>query len=551
MIDVTKYIVLDVETNGKSASNYDLLSISIYDPESKESYDRFLPLELDDFVYTTEINGITDEMLEDKEPISQSEFDDLVKKFKLDSRIILTYGSIDEKFIKSYCFRHRLKGFDKLTFYNFKHQIIASGFSSGNITKDNLCKIYGIDNVQTIHSGHNDCILEWKLFEKINNNFLLVTGNRVYELNNNYIIPVSYLQSYSNFKYYKKIPDIYIQTKIIKNFCLDTRKITRYETNINGISIEHLINTMLNVEKIDSFKFDLKNKSNLSFIGTLPSVVHEIPVFLSNDGTIKSLRKQDDEYIESVNKTTEQIKQQIQPLIEFIKTKIFKEEKIYSQELIVNEKENISAKCDLSNENAVLEIKTGYDLDFEKIKLQLYYEAKNRPIYVLNFDWDKSEFIITEVEFIDEFSFYENKRKEKILNSTKDFQKKIPNKDIVVLEYVNSSCPVRLKCKVCNHEWNSNYKKILDNPVCPNCFPQKIVTAVEKKLMVTEKRNYGQEFSEKVFEKSNGTIVVFKYYGAKSNAEVGCLKCDNIWKIRADHLLERCYCPRCKHTNNK
>ena len=67
----------------------------------------------------------------------------------------------------------------------------------------------------------------------------------------------------------------------------------------------------------------------------------------------------------------------------------------------------------------------------------------------------------------------------------------------------------------------------------------------------SEKINYGKKFSEKIFSKSNGTIEVLKYYGSKSNAEVGCLICNHIWKIRADHLLDRCYCPNCRKNNRK
>ena len=48
---------------------------------------------------------------------------------------------------------------------------------------------------------------------------------------------------------------------------------------------------------------------------------------------------------------------------------------------------------------------------------------------------------------------------------------------------------------------------------------------------------------------SNGKIYVLKYYGSKSNAEVGCSVCNHVWKIRPDHLLKRCYCPKCR--NNK
>ena len=74
----------------------------------------------------------------------------------------------------------------------------------------------------------------------------------------------------------------------------------------------------------------------------------------------------------------------------------------------------------------------------------------------------------------------------------------------------------------------------------------------EEKL---EKRLSAYQF--KIAMKSNSTIQVFnysgakdkveaKYYGSKSNAEVGCLKCNHRWKIRADHLVSRCYCPNCR-----
>ena len=75
-------------------------------------------------VLTTHINGITEEDLKDKTPISQNEFDEIIKKFNLENRTILTYGSIDEKFIRTYCNRHKIKGFEKLKFFNFKHLLI-------------------------------------------------------------------------------------------------------------------------------------------------------------------------------------------------------------------------------------------------------------------------------------------------------------------------------------------------------------------------------------------------------------------------------------------
>lgn len=547
VLDANKYVVLDVETNGLSSLECDLLSISIYDPKINKSFDRFLPLELNDFVDTFDINGITEADLKDKSPISQMEFDEIIETFNLENRIILTYGSIDEKFIKSYCKRHKINGFHKLKFFNFKHLIISSKFSSGIVTKDNLCNIFGIDNVKKVHSGENDCILEWKLFEKIHDKFLLIIGRNVYELNDSYIIPISYFETYPNFKYYKEIPNVYIRHYVIKQFKINKNKIHRFETNVSGVTIEHLINSMLDVEKCNNILFEINNKKKLKFIGQLPSVVHEIPIICNSDGTIKSLKKEDAKYIDSVNRVTENIKWQIEPLIEYIKKDIFKKEKILSQELVLNEENNILSKCDLSTSRAILEIKMGFDLDFEKIKKQLYFESRNREVYVLSIDWNKAIFEISKVEFISETEKNEIKYNERIQRNTKKFQNVIENKDIKVIEYINSASDIKLECKTCGNAWTTSYRKFKLHPFCPKCKPEAITgIRKEKELKESEKIEYGKKYSEKIFNKSNGTIAVLKYYGSKSKVEVGCLNCNHKWKIRADHLLSRCYCPNCK-----
>ena len=102
------YVVLDVETNGLSSLKDDLLSISIYKPDDEKTYDRFLPLELSKYIKTSQINGITKKMLSGKTPLTQEEFDELVNVFELERRTILTYGGIDEKFIKNYLKRKKI-----------------------------------------------------------------------------------------------------------------------------------------------------------------------------------------------------------------------------------------------------------------------------------------------------------------------------------------------------------------------------------------------------------------------------------------------------------
>lgn len=249
-VDSSKYVVLDVETNGLSSIRDDLLSISIYKPDTGETYNRFLPLELNLKVETTEINGIKTEDLIGLLPLSQDEVDEIIEVFELKKRIILTYGNIDKKFIVKYFQRHNLNGIDYFAFYNFKHNIISSRFSEGNITKDNLCNLYGIENVQKVHSGNNDCVLEWKLFERMNGHRLLITDNKVFEFNSEYIVPVSYIASHPNLKYYlPSLPKITCESKIVFSLPVSTEILYKFPTNFNGMIIEHLINSMLSVKK--------------------------------------------------------------------------------------------------------------------------------------------------------------------------------------------------------------------------------------------------------------------------------------------------------------
>ena len=95
-------------------------------------------------------------------------------------------------------------------------------------------------------------------------------------------------------------------------------------------------------------------------------------------GTILFLRasklklcEEDKRKVVEVNEVTNIIKEEISPLIDFIKHDIFDNKTIMSQELVVNKKDNVLAKCDLSTEDKILEIKA-FNIDIDKIKYQLY-----------------------------------------------------------------------------------------------------------------------------------------------------------------------------------
>lgn len=548
------YVVLDVETNGLSSLKHDLLSISIYKPDDNKTYNRFLPLELNSFVETYWINGINEDMLSDKTPLTQEEFYELVSDFELDRRTILTYGSIDEKFIKNYLKRKKINGFEKLNFYNFKHDIISSKFSEGNITKDNLCNIYEIDGIRDIHSGLNDCILEWKLFEKMNGNKLIIISNTVNEFNDEYMIPASYLQTYPNFKYsIKNYPKINYELIPIKSFDIRSKELEKFDTNISGMTIEHLINTMLEVRDVNSetLLFQTQNRNKLKMIGKLPSMIHTISAIFNNDGTITAVNKEDEEKVKRINEVTLAIKKEILPLISYIKNQIFNNEKILSQELVLNKNDNVMAKCDLSSNNTILEIKAFNGNDIDKFKYQLYYEANGRDIYLLQTFWSVNiknglKFTIYKanpIEYVEKSSDLEARKN--------NFEKKINNENISVITYNGYGQKVLLRCKKCNNKWESSYRSILKYNQCPFCNPkEKKISEKTRRSLITREENFQKRFSSyqyKIAVKSDSTIQVLEYKSSKEPVKVKCLICGlERTYSRADHFLERCSCPNCK-----
>lgn len=555
-VDPSKYVVLDVETNGLSSVRDDLLSISIYKPDTGEQYNRFLPLELNSAVFTTHINGITFKDLKGKVPLTQDEVDRIINTFELSKRIILTYGSIDEKFVVKYFKRHNLQGIDYFAFYNFKHEIISSRFSEGNITKDNLCNLYGIENVQRVHSGSNDCILEWKLFERMNGHRLLITNNKVFEFNNEYIVPASYITNYPNLKYYLlNLPQITCDSRIVFSLSISAEQLKKFPTNFNGMIIEHLINSMLNVKKIHSEKILLENKKRLTYIGSLPSIINVVPMVFNPDGSMTETRPQDKKLAKDINSVISILKSLFMPLIEFIKTDVFKGDIINSQELVIHQDKKVLALCDLSNSNAILEIKATSFASVQSYSEQLYYEAKGRKCYVLLTDW--SRFPKTLTYNIHEVLFDVKEYVDPKLARLGKAKETIESDEIELLSFVDTKSPVKLKCKLCGNEWNTSYNIAREHRPCPKCKPktmnikpkkEKIVMSDEDRLL-KEKQRIIQKFAHyqsKIEERSDHKLTALSYKDSRSPAKAKCLMCGYEWETRADHLLDRPYCPICR-----
>lgn len=399
-----QYVVFDVETNGTRKSNDDLLSISIYDPTNGKGYNRYLPLELQPLILTGWVNGITDEKLNNATHITQEELDKVIEYFDLKNKTLLSFsggqGTFDSSFIINYCKRHNLVGFENLKYENIKSLFPDAEYGlEGQMTKDNLCRLLKIDGVKKIHSSMNDCLLEWKLFERIKTEPLFFIDKYMFKYHEGYIVPVSYLNRHPELVTFANINVPYIIGKAKKLFEFSLpkktlRQIKKFPTNITGISLENGINSFFNVEKQDNFKFLAENKRHLEYIGSLDSRIIEIPVETQEDGTMKSLDQQHDVYIEEVNKVTKVIINCLTPVFDFIKKQIFTTNRIMSQELSISSDGKVLALCDLSNEESVLEIKTfsvsGEDgLISDSLAKQLYYESRGRKTFALSINFDQ------------------------------------------------------------------------------------------------------------------------------------------------------------------
>ncbi len=411
-IDKSKYLVLDVETNGLSAKNDDLLSISIYKPDSKMEYNRFLPLDLNSFVLTSDINGINNKDLKKKKHLTQEEFDSLVEEYELDKRIVLTYGNLDEMFICEYCKRHEIKGFEKILFRNFKHSIISSRFSRGAISKDSLCELFGIEGISCVHSGINDCKLEWKLFEIIGERTVFINEDKISFINDGFFIPAHYFSTHTNFRYH--VPKIEKSLRFIeeKTFCFSGEKVTKLTAQFNNWLCRSALFELLNAKDNANYNFINRNTTHLKQILKLNYKIYDPYCSISgkyingyiNDSELKT--GTDKRYSYLYEKHIEEYKNLLAPVCEYLKNNLLNDDTVWANETVVNGATNTYSVYDLSSRRAVVSVFANNSLDLKKQKHEFYYSSLglDRDYYILYFDWNdypnSVKVIISKVKFL-------------------------------------------------------------------------------------------------------------------------------------------------------
>ncbi len=391
-----KYLVLDLETNGLLRAKDDLLSFSLYDPDSGVCYNRLLPLDQQPTVLTTFVHGLKDEDLFNAKHIGQEEFDWLLARFNVTGKTILTYsgGGFDADFLRNYCKRQNLIGVGDFKFKNIKSILPPCPIGSeGKLTKDNLCRMLKIEGVSELHSSLNDCILEWRLFEKIEDGSYFFKDNRLYRYVPGYVIPISYLNKNPNLYKAAGIKKTYLESSLRRIYELSVRKkdfpgIKQFPSNITGIALENGIYGALGIEKEDNYAFLRENARRLEYMGRLETEIEQIPVSVDGGGMLVASHEEDIPYVDEVNSVTKLVVKALEPLRAYLKDELFKGETIKGQEMSISADGKILALCDLSSESKVLEIKAEdiyceYDGLKGEIASQLYREANGRETYLL------------------------------------------------------------------------------------------------------------------------------------------------------------------------
>ena len=101
-----------------------------------------------------------------------------------------------------------------------------------------------------------------------------------------------------------------------------------------------------------------------------------------------------------------------------------------------------------------------------------------------------------------------------------NFKNRIANKQVDVIEYVDSYSKVTLKCHVCGNTFSKSYNAMLKHSECPHCNPS-TTPKVERnpkspKISAEEQQlNRSLKYFDKLSVNSAGKVCVLAYNGAK------------------------------------
>ena len=125
-----------------------------------------------------------------------------------------------------------------------------------------------------------------------------------------------------------------------------------------------------------------------------------------------------------------------------------------------------------------------------------------------------------------------------------EYIKSLPQNVQALGVYVNSRTKVKVKCKVCEHIWDAPSRSFKKGHGCPECG--------KRKALLTKNWNITQEcFLNKIPPDLLKNInVLDTYVDLRTDLNVKCLRCDNVWVSQPCRLYRGDGCDKCARKNS-
>jgi hypothetical protein len=119
---------------------------------------------------------------------------------------------------------------------------------------------------------------------------------------------------------------------------------------------------------------------------------------------------------------------------------------------------------------------------------------------------------------------------------------KIKSPNITIIGKYTKSCDrIKVKCNICDNEWNPKAYYLIQGRGCPKCATKRSIMNNHGK---THKKST-EEFKKQLESINNSIEVISDYQSHHNNIKCKCRRCDNIWEAKAYSLLQGHGCPKC------
>lgn len=202
-----------------------------------------------------------------------------------------------------------------------------------------------------------------------------------------------------------------------------------------------------------------------------------------------------------------------------------------------------------------------------KEKFLLDFKNKNTPVKILGeiVNWDidvKCKCLLCGEEFYMRpsslkrgsihnkcsYKLRANNRK----SSTEKFKQKLykVNENIIVIdEYTKAKIPIKVKCNICNHVWESTPNNLLRGHGCPICYYKKISDITKEKNVDKLKVNYDIPIlCRRLQKRFINLLFLTNVDNLTSVISCKCKHCNSVWETSLRNLVNlnsnEC-CPHC------